>query len=318
MEIPRACSGMRLDRAAAELLPAYSRSQLASWIRAGVLTLDEKKVPPRYLLNGGEKLVLRARPIQRENWHTAQKVPFQVVFEDENLLVINKPAGVVVHPGAGNPDGTLVNGLLAYRHELSELPRAGLIHRLDKETSGLLVVAADLMAFNALTRALASHDIERHYMAITEGVLSGGRDIEAEIGRDARQRKRQQVRPGGRYALTRVRVKQKYRAHTLIDAQLATGRTHQIRVHLSSIGHPLLGDRLYAARGRLPKAPLEELRQEIAGFRRQALHAKRLSFAHPVTAQRIRCEAEPPSDLANLIRVLKLDLDLAGRSPDPR
>jgi len=299
---------MRLDKTAAELFPEYSRSQLAAWIRSGAIQLEGQRVAPRHRVAGGERLELSVEIPSKEEWLQPQPIEFQVMYEDAALLVVNKPAGVVVHPGAGNPDGTLVNGLLAYRPDLTKLPRAGLIHRLDKDTSGLLVVAATLASRNALSRALSAHDIHRHYVAITEGVMTGGRDIEAAIGRDARQRKRQQVRPGGRYALTHVRLLQKYRAHSLIEAQLATGRTHQIRVHLSSIGYPLLGDRLYGAKGRLPKTPADELRARITAFKRQALHARRLSFEHPVSGQRIDCEAPLPADLAGMIDALKADL----------
>jgi 23S rRNA pseudouridine1911/1915/1917 synthase len=236
-------------------------------------------------------------------------VAFGVVFEDESLLVVNKPAGVVVHPGAGNPDGTLVNGLIAHRAALARLPRAGLIHRLDKNTSGLLIVAGTTAVFNALTAALARREISREYVAVTEGVMTGGREIDAPIGRDPGNRLKQRVIDGGRQAITHVKVRERFRAHSLIDVALDTGRTHQIRVHLSEIGYPLIGDRRYGARGRLPPAPSENLVAAIQGFRRQALHAARLRFAHPGTNEALTFEAPPPADLTALLAALREDRD---------
>ena len=241
-------------------------------------------------------------------------MPFDVVFEDAHLLVVNKPAGIVVHPGAGNPDRTLVNGLLRLRPELEKLPRAGIVHRLDKDTSGLLIVAADSAALRALTAALQRHAIRRRYAAVVEGVLTGGRTIDAPLGRDSRNRLRQRVTATGREAVTRVGVDERFRGHTLLTAELATGRTHQIRVHLASIGHPLVGDRLYGARGRLPVRPSAELIAGVRGFRRQALHAKSLEFEHPQTGAALEFAAPLPADMRELIRVLREDCDASARA----
>ncbi len=311
-QVPADASGRRVDQVAAVLLPDHSRNQLIQWLRSGELRLDGQQVPPKQRVRGGEWLSLEADTPNHADWRSAQDMSLDLVYEDESLLVINKPPGLVVHPGAGNPDQTLVNGLLAYRPALAALPRAGLIHRLDKDTSGLLVVAGNSRSLQRLQQALAAHDIERTYVAVVEGRLSGGRDIDAPIGRDPQNRLRQRVRDDGRHALTHVRVLARYRAHTQIEAQLATGRTHQIRVHLSSIGFPLVGDRRYGARGRLPTQPSAVLIRAITDFRRQALHARRLSFLHPETGTPLQLEAPLPVDLQNLCRVLQEDAD-AGR-----
>ena len=314
LAVPVELGGQRLDRVAAELFDEYSRASLATWIQQGDLTVDGLTVKPKTRVIGGEVLRLSTIVLPREDWQTGQDVPFEVVFEDESMLVVAKPVGVVVHPGAGNPDGTLVNGLLRHREDLSLLPRAGLIHRLDKDTSGLLLVATTLQSQQALTRALAARQIERRYLAITEGVLISGRDIASPIGRDPRNRTRQKVRADGRDALTRVRLRQRYRAHCLIEAELATGRTHQIRVHLASVGHPLVGDRRYGARGRLPPAADPALVECLQAFTRQALHAYQLALPHPVTAEKMAFESPIPADMSELIDHLKRDraLDESG------
>jgi 23S rRNA pseudouridine1911/1915/1917 synthase len=302
-----ALSGLRVDQAAALLLPEYSRTQLSAWIKGGYLKLDGRTVAPKVRVLGGERLHLKAVLTDAAGWHAPQAIGFMIVFEDDHLLVIDKPPGVVVHPGAGNPDRTLVNGLLAHRPELASLPRAGLVHRLDKDTSGLMVVAATQPALRRLVTAIGQRCIERRYCAIVEGVLTGGRDIEAPLARDPHNRLRQQIIEGGRYALTHVRVRERFRAHTLVEARLATGRTHQIRVHLSSIGHPLLGDRRYGARGRLPPAPAPQLVAAVQGFRRQALHAEGLAFRHPVTDAALAFETSPPQDFSMLHATLRED-----------
>jgi 23S rRNA pseudouridine1911/1915/1917 synthase len=307
MLIDAAHAGLRIDKVAALLLPEFSRTQLAQWVRDGSLTLDGAQVPAKHRVFGGETLRLDAAPPAGARWDAPQSVPFAVVYEDDHLLVIDKPAGVVVHPGAGNPDGTLVNGLLAWRPGQSALPRAGIVHRLDKDTSGLLVVAATATALRSLTAALQRHAVTRRYTAVVEGVLTGGRAIDAPIGRDPRNRLRQRVAADGRPAQTRIHVDARYRAHTRVTAELATGRTHQIRVHLASIGYPLVGDRRYGARGRLPSRPSESLLQAVRGFTRQALHASELAFAHPVTAEALHFMAPLPPDLVQLVACLEQD-----------
>jgi 23S rRNA pseudouridine1911/1915/1917 synthase len=308
LRIPAHLAGQRVDKAAALLLPEYSRTQLADWIRDGSLTMDGRVVQAKQRVFGGESLALLATPPERARWDVPQVVPFEIVYEDDDLLIVDKPAGVVVHPGAGNPDKTLVNGLLQIRPHLAALPRAGIVHRLDKDTSGLLIVAASPAALRGLTGALARHDVTRRYRAVIEGVMTGGRTIDAPIGRDPSNRLRQRVADDGRAAVTRVRLIERYRAHSMVAAELDTGRTHQIRVHLASIGHPLVGDRRYGARGRLPARPSVELLDAVRGFRRQALHAHELAFLHPVTGVELRFTAPLPQDLVDLIACLQNDL----------
>jgi 23S rRNA pseudouridine1911/1915/1917 synthase len=307
--VPAELAGERVDKAAAVLFDEFSRAALSGWIQAGALTVDGARVKPKIRLLGGETLLLSAQLAAREDWHAAQAVPFEVVYEDADLLVVDKPAGVVVHPGAGNPHGTLVNGLLHYRRSLELVPRAGIVHRLDKDTSGLLLVAADLRAHKRLVDALQARRIRRIYAAVVEGVMVGGQDIDRPIGRDPVRRTLQRVRDDGRPALTRVRVVDRYRSHSLVRAELETGRTHQIRVHLSSIGHPLLGDARYGARGRLPGAADAATIELLRGFKRQALHAERLEFEHPVSAQAMSFRAPVPADMQALIDVLRADAD---------
>jgi 23S rRNA pseudouridine1911/1915/1917 synthase len=302
-------AGLRVDRVAAALWPDHSRTQLGAWIRDGRLTVDGRRVPPKHRVTGGERLMLNAVIDEPATIHRPQPVDFAVVYEDEHLLVVDKPAGLVVHPGAGNPDRTLVNGLLALRPVLAALPRGGIVHRLDKDTSGLMVVAATAVAQRALAAAIAARRVERGYLAVVEGVLTGGRDIEAPIGRDPHNRLRQRVLDDGRYALTHVRVRERFRAHSLIDARLATGRTHQIRVHMSAVGHPLVGDRRYGAPGRLPAAPLPVLVPAVQQFTRQALHAAGLAFVHPVTDAALSFESALPDDIETLLALLREDRD---------
>jgi 23S rRNA pseudouridine1911/1915/1917 synthase len=309
--VPRELAGRRLDQAAAELFEDYSRAVLRGWIEAGALTVDGEHAKPKRRLTGGEVLTLDAELEAREDWGSAQDVGFELVFEDEYLLVINKPAGVVVHPGAGNPDRTLVNGLLRHRASLALLPRAGIVHRLDKDTSGLMLVAATLPARKRLVDQLAARQVSRRYLAIAEGLLAGARDVDLPIGRHPRQRTRQAVRADGREALTRLEVVERFRAHTLIEATLATGRTHQIRVHLAAIGHPLLGDRRYGARGRLPAGATAVLAEAVREFPRQALHAFALGFEHPISGERLHFEAAMPEDMEAVRKVLAADRDAA-------
>ncbi|MGE0625795.1 MAG: 23S rRNA pseudouridine(1911/1915/1917) synthase RluD [Pseudomonadales bacterium] len=305
--VPPELAGERVDKAAAVLFDDFSRAELRRWIDEGALTVDGVAVKAKQRLIGGETLALDAALTPREDWASAQTVAFEIVYEDDDLLIVDKPAGLVVHPGAGNPDGTLVNGLIAHRPELASQPRAGIIHRLDKDTSGLLVVAASSRARTRLVRDLQQRLIQRLYVAVTEGRMVGGRDIEAPIGRDPRTRTRQRVREDGRPALTRVRVMERYRVHTLIEAELATGRTHQIRVHLASIGFPLVGDRRYGARGRVPPGAARPLVRLLQQFPRQALHAWQLGLTHPGTGESMHFDSPLPDDLVELIEALRAD-----------
>ncbi|MAT83777.1 MAG: 23S rRNA pseudouridine(1911/1915/1917) synthase RluD [Gammaproteobacteria bacterium] len=307
--VPPELAGERLDRAAAVLFPEFSRAMLSRWIQGGELTVDGAPGRPKHRLAGGEVLRLDATLVPREDWTSAEAVAFDVVYQDDALLVVDKPPGVVVHPGAGNPRGTLVNGLLNRFPELEHLPRAGIVHRLDKDTSGLLLVARTVQAQHALGKLLARREISRRYQAVVEGTLTGGLDIDRPIGRDPVRRTRQAVRADGRPSLTRVRVLARYRAHTLVEATLETGRTHQIRVHLASIGHPLVGDARYGARGRLPTRADEETVAVLRGFRRQALHAWKLRLDHPDTGRELRFTAPPPADFAALVAALEADAE---------
>lgn len=308
--VPAEFSGGRIDRVATALLAeqapglGISRAEVVRWLGDGSLTVDDGTVKPKTPVRGGERLRLRAVRLPRFDWRAAQDVPFGVVYEDASLIVVDKPPGLVVHPGAGNADGTLVNGLLRRRPELAELPRAGLIHRLDKDTSGLLVVAAESGSRMALAEAMAARRIERRYLAVAEGCLVAGRRIEASIGRDPRNRLRRAVRRDGRPAVTHVAVRRRYPAHTFVEASLETGRTHQIRVHLTSIGHPLVGDHRYGARGVVPPDADAEAIHAVRGFPRQALHAARLAFTHPTSGEEMAFESPLPKDMKGLVAAL--------------
>ncbi len=299
--------GQRLDQALAKLFPQYSRSQHQTWIRSGHVTVDGKPWQrPRDKVQVNQCIEVQAELQAKERWE-AQAIPLDIIYEDDALLIINKPAGLIVHPGAGAPDQTLVNALLHYAPELDTLPRAGIIHRIDKDTSGLLVVARNLKAHNHLTKALQARQISRKYEAIVNGVMISGGRIEAPIGRHPIHRTRMGVIPSGRKAITHYRVIERYRAHTRIRVQLETGRTHQIRVHLTHIHYPIVGDPTYGKRHAIPTKLSERLKQALAQFKRQALHAIQLELTHPETGESMRWKAPLPEDMANLIARLQED-----------
>ena len=313
--VPLSAAGRRFDQALAEMFPDYSRSRLTSWIKAGAITLDGAPAVPRQLLKGGEQVRLEAE-LENEVSSEPEAIALDIVHEDEHLLVLNKPAGLVVHPGAGNPAGTLLNALLHHDAKLAELPRGGIVHRLDKDTSGLMVVAKTLAAHTALVDMLSRHDVDRQYEAVVLGALIAGGTIDAAIGRHHSDRLRQAVRDeeDGKHAITHYRLRERFRAHTLIQCNLETGRTHQIRVHMAHIGHPLVGDPLYGGGLKLPKRATPELVATLRGFRRQALHAERLSFEHPATGEALSFEAARPDDVDVLIAALRGDLAVNGPS----
>jgi 23S rRNA pseudouridine1911/1915/1917 synthase len=306
VEFPPDYAGQRLDVALAALLPQYSRTRIQRWIEEGAVLIDGLAVRPRNLVTGGETATVEAR-VSAETAVKAQKLPLNVVHQDSAVIVINKPPGVVVHPGAGNHANTLQNALLAHDKLLKNVPRGGLVHRIDKDTSGLLVVARTLEAHTALTSALAAHEVEREYLAVCTGVMTGGATVDEPIGRHRTQRIKMAVRSDGREAVTHYRVEKKFRAHTLARVRLETGRTHQIRVHLAHVGYPIVGDPVYGGRKRVPKGATPALLAALEGFKRQALHAARLSFTHPKSGKAVSFEAPLPKDLTGLLAALAKD-----------
>ncbi|WP_266168444.1 23S rRNA pseudouridine(1911/1915/1917) synthase RluD [Dyella subtropica] len=310
--VPLSAAGWRFDRALAEMFPEYSRSRLTAWVKAGAVTLDGALAPPRQLLRGGEQVRLEVE-LEAEVELAPEAIELEIVHEDEYVLVLNKPAGLVVHPGAGNAAGTLLNALLHHDPKLAELPRGGIVHRLDKDTSGLMVVAKTLAAHTALVEMLSRHDVERQYEAVVLGTLVAGGTVDAPIGRHMGDRLRQAVRDeeDGKHAVTHYRLRERFRAHSLLQCNLETGRTHQIRVHLAHINHPLVGDPLYGGGLRLPKGATPELVAALRGFRRQALHAERLAFEHPISHEPLSFSAARPADQQELIDALRADTQQA-------
>lgn len=305
LQIPETLAGSRLDQALAQLLPAHSRSRLKRLIEQQDVQIDGRTARPRDRLQGGERITLyELAPAPTPGTVRAEPIALDVRYEDAALFVLHKPAGLVVHPGAGNPSGTLQNALLHHDPALAEVPRHGLVHRLDKDTSGLLLVARTAEAHTRLVAALQRREIRREYLAVVNGLLTGGGTIDAPLARHPTQRTRYTVWPQGRTARTHYRLAARYAAHTALHVQLETGRTHQIRVHMAHRGHPLVGDALYGGRVRLPGAPTPVLVETLRGFRRQALHAARLAFAHPLTGAPIEVEAPVPADLAALMAAL--------------
>ncbi len=317
LELPAELAGLRLDQALARLLPQYSRARLQAWIEAGGVQVDGRQPRVRDKVAGGERVRIEAR-LQVQTPVVPQSLPLEVIYKDRALLVINKPAGQVVHPGAGNAVNTLQNALLAFDSKLSLVPRAGLVHRLDKDTSGLLVVARTPEAHAALVSAIAAHEVERHYIAICTGVMTAGGTVDEPIGRHRTQRTRMAVRRDGREAVSHYRVLQRFRAHTLVRVQLETGRTHQIRVHLAHVGFPLVGDPLYGGRRRLSAGASPELVDALSRFKRQALHAARLQLVHPVNGRELAWEAPLPADMRALLTALESDARMAAARPDAR
>jgi 23S rRNA pseudouridine1911/1915/1917 synthase len=303
LTVPSDFAGRRLDQVLAHLLPDYSRTRLKAWIDAGQVRVNGQVLKPKEKLLGGESIRLQATLLP-ETAAAPEHIEVDVIQQDRHLFVINKPAGLVVHPGAGNSTGTLQNALLHLDPKLQALPRAGIVHRLDKDTSGLMVVARSLAAHTSLVSMIEAHEVERRYEAICVGVMTAGGTIDVAIDRHPTDRVRMAVRASGRDAVTHYRVIHRYRAHTHVSVRLETGRTHQIRVHLAHIKYPIVGDNVYGGRLLLPKRATSELIEALRTFPRQALHAAGLEFDHPVTQKRVACVAPLPEDMQTLLKVL--------------
>lgn len=306
--VPVALMGSRLDFAAAELFPEFSRSRLQTWIKSGDLTVNGDSARPKDKMLGGELLRLVAEQEEQGDWQ-AENIPLDIVYEDDDILVVNKPENLVVHPAAGNATGTLLNGLLFHCPDLINIPRAGIVHRLDKDTTGLMVVAKTLQAHADLVEQLQERSVSREYEAVVTGVMTGGGMVEANIGRHPKQRQKQAVLDfGGKEAITHYRVLKRYRNHTHIRLKLETGRTHQIRVHMAHIGYPLVGDLTYAGRFKIPKQTEPELLDALRNFGRQALHAECLGLIHPRSGEYMEWQRDLPDDMQELISLLRQDL----------
>jgi 23S rRNA pseudouridine1911/1915/1917 synthase len=311
VEFPLEMAGRRLDQALAQLLPQYSRSRLQRWIDEGAVKVNGLPVRSRDVVVSGQVAEIEAR-LPKETGVKAEKLPLDIVHQDAAIIILNKPPGVVVHPGAGNPGKTLQNALLAHDPKLKRVPRAGLVHRIDKDTSGLLVVARTIEAQTALVAELAEHDIEREYLAVCTGAMTGGGTVDKPIDRHRSHRLKFAVRSDGREAVTHYRIEKRFRQHTLARVRLETGRTHQIRVHMEHVGYPVVGDPLYAGRKRYPKGASAELRETLEKFQRQALHAAKLTLTHPKSGKRVSFEAPLPEDMVGLIDMLQRDMDENG------
>jgi len=300
--------GFRLDKALASLFPDYSRTRIKEWILEGMVKIDGEVINiPREKVYTHQAVEVNAF-LEDEVVFTAQNIDLDIVFEDEHILVINKPAGLVVHPGAGNPDGTVLNALLYRYPEIAEVPRAGIVHRLDKDTTGLMVIAKTIPAQTHLVASLQAREITREYDAIAMGIFTAGGRVEAPIGRDKVNRVKMAVATvGGKHAVTHYRVAEKYRAHTRLRLRLETGRTHQIRVHMAHLGHVLAGDPVYGGRPRPPKGAAESLTTTLRAFKRQALHATMLRLQHPITAELMEWHAPVPEDMEKLAAELRAD-----------
>jgi 23S rRNA pseudouridine1911/1915/1917 synthase len=313
LTVPFDQAGQRLDQVLAQLLDGYSRSRIKEWIDAGQVLVNGVQLRPKDRVLGGERVEIRATLPDVVDV-APEQIDLNIIHQDEHVLVINKPAGLVVHPGAGNAAGTLQNALLHFDANLAQVPRAGIVHRLDKDTSGLMVVARTLEAHTALVRAIEAREVEREYEAVCVGVMTGGGVVDAPIGRHPVDRVKMAVREDGRDAVTHYRVVQRFRGHTHVRLKLETGRTHQIRVHMMHIHYPLVGDRVYGGRMLLPKGATPELVDALRGFKRQALHAARLAFEHPVTGEVVENEAALPADMQQLLAVLARDAAPARKS----
>lgn len=304
--VPENFAGQRLDQIISALWPEYSRSQHQKWLKDGKVTVDGKIKKAKEKLIGGEKIILQAQLENKTEW-VAESIPLDIIFEDDDIIVINKPAGLVVHPGAGNTHGTVSNALLAHDERFKMVPRAGIVHRLDKDTTGLMVAAKSLPAHTSLVEQLSNRTVKREYEAITTGVMRVGGTVNAPIGRSPHNRLKMAVSNFAKPAVTHIEVIEQFASNTRIRCKLETGRTHQIRVHTQHLKTPLVGDPLYGARNKLPANISHHLREILSNFKRQALHAYHLSFIHPITKETVSFTAKPPQDFLDLLNALRED-----------
>jgi len=302
--IPDRLIGQRIDAAIAKMLPDYSRSKITAWVKSGSALINDKTFKPKEKVLGGEIVALTIKQEKTNDWQ-AEDIPLDIVFEDDDIIVVNKPVGLVTHPGAGNWTGTLANALLHFDSNLANLDRAGIVHRLDKNTSGLMVVARSELAQKNLVEQLQTHSVSREYSAIVYGHMISGGTVDEPIGRDPKNRIKQAVVEDGKDAVTHYRVIDRFAHHTHVKAILETGRTHQIRVHMSYIDHPLIADPMYGGKIRFPKKADEQLKDALKGFKRQALHAKKLTLTHPISGEEMSWKAPLPQDLQDLLKVLQ-------------
>ncbi len=312
VRIPEALSGQRLDSALAEMFPDYSRNRLKQWIQQGQILLEGKQVKPKVKVFSDQELQLDIESVEPDEGCLPEDIPLDIVYQDESLIVINKPAGFVVHPAAGHHRGTLQNALLFYDESLAGVPRAGIVHRLDKDTTGLMVVARNLISHKYLVEQIQQREVHREYQAIVHGVMTGGGTVDEPIGRHSHDRVRMTVREDGRPSVTHYRVLKRFRAYSHIHVELETGRTHQIRVHMQHLRHPAVGDPVYAGRPRIPAEADVAFIDLLRGFNRQALHAWRLSLKHPVSGENISWQADLPEDMQQLLSAMQNDLEKHG------
>ena len=313
LEIPAELAGQRLDSALARLLPEHSRTRIKGWIEAGQVQVGRLPCKPRDVVNAGSRIHIRMQIVPAPSAVGPETIPISLVHEDRDVWVVDKPAGLVVHPGAGNPDHTLQNALLGRDPALAALPRAGIIHRLDKDTSGLLVIARTPEAQTSLSRQILARTVSREYLAVCAGVMTGGGTIDEPIGRHRSDRLRMTVRQDGRPAITHYRVLERFRAHTYLRVKLETGRTHQIRLHLAHRKYPIVGDPVYGGRFARPRGAGDQLIETLRGFKRQALHAATLAFDHPRTGRRLTLQSPVPGDFARLLDALRDDSRAAAQ-----
>lgn len=304
-EVTEAMSGQRLDQVLSKSFPEYSRERCKQWILEGAVLVDGVVLRPRDKVLEGQRIEVKAE-LSEETRFKAESIDLDIIYEDESIIVLNKPAGLVVHPGAGNPEGTLLNALLHHDPNLATLPRVGIVHRLDKNTSGIMVVARSLEAHTSLVQQLQSRSMHREYDTVVQGELIAGGTVDAPIGRHHSQRTKMAVINSGKPAITHYRIKERLAQFTRLTVQLDTGRTHQIRVHMAHIHHPVLGDPVYGGRLKIPANCTPEVLEQIQNFRRQALHAYRLSLDHPLTQETLSWEAPLPEDYLKLLEVLRI------------